>query len=707
MLKNKSSKILFSVFVAGFSALVAQIVYLREFLNVFGGNELIVGMLLGNWMVLTGGGAWIAGKIRSRGSGIGKILSGQLLITIILPVSVGAIYWAKARFYPPGTLPGFYHSFLFSLTIMAPFTLVSGGLFTLLAHELSKMSGRQKAQQVYGIEAAGSLLGGLLFTFVLLRYLTTFQIVFSVSAVNVLAGCLLAVQKPYLIPKRGLFVVLITVLFMLPFHINFDQLAKTLVFRGQQILLNKETPYGNLVVTKTGPQINFFENGISLFSSDNRIACEEAVHYAMLQHKTPKNVLVVSGDITGLATEIMKYGVDTIIYVNVNPFLVGAMKRYAGLKDSVVNIRIADPRKYILETHSRFDVVLLNNPPPATLQLNRFYTYEFYSGLKRVLNPGGVISLPLPGGANYLNAEAAQLTGILFNTLKKSFKNVMLYPGESNYLLASDDTLRSDMAALLSEKNLNNEFVNPYYINDDLVRLKTESILKLLNPEEPVNRDFKPAAYFSQIGYYLSWYGQKIRWIQGVAIIVLLLVFLLSGTFNKALLVTGFTASVVEVVTLLAFQIFFGQLYQALALLIAVFMAGITIGVHMAGKYALKVSRKRFALNQGIIGVLVPVVFLSFGFFADNMFCYLLPKMLLYLTMLIFGVLTGIQFASAMALQNRNRTAAASSAYAADLLGAAGGAVLSSVLLIPVLGLPVTAFVLFGVNILTALFVLK
>jgi len=46
-----------------------QIILLREFMFVFGGNELIIGVILANWMVLTGIGAF-AGKtavyIRNR-----------------------------------------------------------------------------------------------------------------------------------------------------------------------------------------------------------------------------------------------------------------------------------------------------------------------------------------------------------------------------------------------------------------------------------------------------------------------------------------------------------------------------------------------------------------------------------------------------------------------------------------------------------------
>ncbi|OYT12800.1 MAG: hypothetical protein B6I19_08495 [Bacteroidetes bacterium 4572_114] len=78
-------------------------------------------------------------------------------------------------------------------------------------------------------------------------------------------------------------------------------------------------------------------------------------------------------------------------------------------------------------------------------------------------------------------------------------------------------------------------------------------------------------------------------------------------------------------------------------------------------------------------------------------------KTLFYLIMLVFGGMTGLQFSWVMKLRKGARATVSSSAYAADLLGAAGGAILASILLVPTLGLPLTAFLLFGINLLIVL----
>jgi spermidine synthase len=50
-----------AIFVSGLTALIVQIIFLREFLTLFWGNELVVGVIIGNWMLLTTAGA-VAGK---------------------------------------------------------------------------------------------------------------------------------------------------------------------------------------------------------------------------------------------------------------------------------------------------------------------------------------------------------------------------------------------------------------------------------------------------------------------------------------------------------------------------------------------------------------------------------------------------------------------------------------------------------------------
>ena len=53
--------------------------------------------------------------------------------------------------------------------------------------------------------------------------------------------------------------------------------------------------------------MNYFENGVVLFSDGNVVQREEDVHYALLQKPMAKKVLLMGGGVTGTLSEILKY----------------------------------------------------------------------------------------------------------------------------------------------------------------------------------------------------------------------------------------------------------------------------------------------------------------------------------------------------------------------------------------------------------------
>ena len=74
-------------------------------------------------------------------------------------------------------------------------------------------------------------------------------------------------------------------------------------------------------------------------------------------------------------------------------------------------------------------------PEPTTAQLNRFYTLEFFSELKRTLNSDAVISFGLLTSDDYVSHEAKSINSVMYNTLHKVFKNILIIPGRGTTLL--------------------------------------------------------------------------------------------------------------------------------------------------------------------------------------------------------------------------------------------------------------------------------
>lgn len=693
-----------SVFGAGFSALVVQIIFLREFLGVFFGNELVAGVIIGNWMLLTAAGAGLGKWVKTVKNPLAAIIWSQVLIAVLPMILMLLLSMIKSWFYPPGVMPGFAGTWLFSLLLMAPFCLVSGALFTLFLKAFDAILHNQQAPSVYGVEAVGSVAGGVIFTFFLLQFFTTFQILLVVASINLATSLalVLAAKIKRIIFHFILFIWFLTVALNLVFDV--DNLSKSFIYRRQQIVLNEETPYGNLVVTKTGEQYNFFENGLSLFSTDNVITNEESVHYAMLQHRAPKRVLLVSGGISGMLPEILKCNVTGIDYVEINPAIIEAGKRFPGFDDSqILEIHNQDPRSFIKVTDSKFDVVLLNLPPPSTAQLNCYFTQEFYHLLKSKLNTGAVISTSLDGGSNYLGIEAANLHGILYQTLKSVFANVLIIPGQANYFLASDAPLGWDIVGRLENTAIENEFVNKYYLDDKSIKMRALQLQQLFPTDSPINHDFRPVAYFTRINYWLSWFGMDINKIAAIVAVAFLILLFFLNRQNQLMFVAGFTVSATEVVVLLGFQVIFGYFYKDAALLIAAFMAGLAMGTYLSGKDYLKYSRTKMLINQALIGFMALVIPLFLVFETRNFESGFLRHLIFYFFMIIPGILTGIQFSWISMINPKKKSTNGATAYSSDLIGSAGGALLASAILIPLAGFIWTGLILFGMNVLIIL----
>ena len=83
----------------GSTAVVAQIVLMRELMVVFYGNELSLGLMLANWLLWTAAGSSLLGRITTKCGNARRCLAGlQLLIALALPATIFAVRPSKSYF---------------------------------------------------------------------------------------------------------------------------------------------------------------------------------------------------------------------------------------------------------------------------------------------------------------------------------------------------------------------------------------------------------------------------------------------------------------------------------------------------------------------------------------------------------------------------------------------------------------------------------
>jgi len=691
-----------ALFGLGFISISTQIYMLREFLYVFQGNELVFGVVLANWMLLTGFGAYI-GRFSQQMKNREPFLLFLLMLLSVIPIlTVLKVDIWRCVVFPTGTMVGLRDIFYSSLLLQTPICFLSGFLFTALASSLPKVKGKNSLGGAYAVESFGSMVAGALVNFVFLWTMGSFPGMKIIAVLFLGTVIIYSFSLQSIIPKIVIPLFAGGIIFAL-FSLSFTNFSLAMLYEGQNLVIDRETPYGRVVVTEQAGQHNVYENGILLFSSGNVIRDEESVHFAMIQHDDPKKVLLLSGGLSGAIPEIMKYNPIRVDYVELNPALTG-MSEELGLQEELPGVRFinADARKYITQTDSIYDVVLIKLPEPATLQVNRYYTDEFFRTLKRKLGPDGVVLMSLPTGSDYISEEAGKLHSCLYNTLKNHFEHVLILPSGQNYFLASDDSLSLRIPTMILDRGIETNYVNPWYFDEELLQDRSRFVMSQLDETVDVNYDFHPVAYFYQQSYWLSYFRQNYALIGGLISLLIVLSFLALNSVNAGLFAAGFTASSTEIILLLGFQITFGYVYQALGVLIMVFMLGLALGAG-SRRILFKEGRKIYYLMMQLMLAALAILILIFITLIP---AFRMADQLLFALFLIlsFGVafLTGLEFSFAALLSKGGVEKVAANNYAVDLYGSALGALLTAVFFLPLVGITGTLLFLGLLNTCTA-----
>jgi spermidine synthase len=696
MVFEKNHKIYYPLIVLGLTTNIIQVILLRVFVSIFCSNEVIIGIYLAIWMTFTGLGAWFKTRFTNfRQPSTALFLKFTLLGFLPLVFTI-LLFVSKKAFSHPGEIIGLWQLLPIMIISMLPVCLTAGNIF-------SSLTSAQSAQEspgntLYAIEALGGVLGGLLVSFVMILWLNIFQslaIIFIISTLTAVTF--------YPLKKKVMNIIILSASLILSisfFLYPVDLTIRQLQYPNQKIIESHETPYGNLTLTELSGQFNVFENLSLLFTTKNTIYNEETAHYPMLQHSNPEKVFLISGGISGIADEILKYkSVKKLIYIEPNPWIL-KYSRYIHLThDPRLTVIEKDGRKFISSDSTLYDVIIMTLPEPASLQMNRYYSVEFIKLLKLHTTKDAVISFSLGTTGNYMNPENLEMHSILFNTLRSVFSHVLIIPGDKNYFIASDKPLSIDIGKLYLSRNIKNTYVNPFYIDDRSLQERTDEIIKNLIPGSTVNTDLKPIAVNVSTSLFFSKF--KLNWVLAIFTIVLLMLLPVVKLKKQAfaMYIAGFTTSSLEMIILLIFQIICGLLYAAAGILFAIFMLGLACGaLHETKIQDERIFKKPYKI-QFLLTVFVAVipVFLLFMIKINNI---LLTYPALFVIIFALAFITGRQFYFSQKIiryENINKTGYV---YGADLLGSALGLILVSTILLPMFGFFISVLVLLIINIL-------
>ncbi|MBZ5515885.1 MAG: fused MFS/spermidine synthase [Acidobacteriia bacterium] len=650
----------------GFTAIVAQIVLMRELIVFFYGNEISLCLILANWLLWTAAGSSLAGRVAERVRNPRRLVAGlQVAISLAMPLTVLAVRGSKSLLQTiPGELLGPEPMFLTSLGALSFFCLISGCMFAAgsrLSRDAISTSTAAATGSVYLLEAIGSGIGGFAASLVLIEHLGAFQIVFVLALLNLLAACSLLLRRGLV--RRVVMAALVGVFGfgLLPFAapwVEANSLAQ--LWKGFRLVESRNSRYGNLVIVDTEGTRSLYENGLVVATVPDAEAAEEAVHFALLEHPAPKRLLLIGGGINGSLKQALQHpSLERVDYVELDPAILGLAEQYfAGAwavarADPRVHVHNLDGRLFLKTASVTFDVIIVDLPDPQTAQLNRFYTLEFFREVKRRLEPGGVFSFQVAAAENYISSDLAAFLRCLAKTLHAVFPEVTAVPGATVHFFAATTpgTLSSRPDVLIERlraRKLRTSYVREYFLP---FRMSPDRMLDLeqqITPrfDTPVNRDFAPIAYYFDVALWSSRFRTASRrWFHrladvpfgaltaGLVITLAALALILLGLVRwrsrgDALASTlgqfrlaagacvgamGFTLIALEILLLLGFQALYGYVYQQLAMLIAAFMVGMALGAWLAtAKGTRAAAGEAKAEGRGLLPTLRGVVLLQF-----------------------------------------------------------------------------------------------
>ena len=641
--------ILFSMIFVGCYATIAQVLIIREFLVVFFGSELCIGIILGTWFFGVASGAATGGRIVGRlKNHLSAFIILLLIMCAILPLELILIRVLRLILnVPAGQYIPILSLLLSSLCIITPLSFTIGLIFPIGCKVIRGFTHDSAADIgfVYILESVGSLIGGLLFTFVLITRFQPFTIALIFNCILFLNLFLM-----FQLPDRGFskkrkstafFVRGKSLVCLLLLFVTFILLVFGVVNRVDNYFVNVrwsssnpsiellesiDSRYENIVVGVRGEQYSVFGNGQFNFAFPDEYANSQIAHLVMTQHPDPKRVLLIGGGMGGLIREMLKHPMEKLDYIELDPALTESIKKYLppveeeALSDNRVNIFHADGRYYVKKTKTEeYDLIFVNIPDPSTAFLNRFYTVQFFQEGNNILADNGVFSIEISSAVNYMGEEVVNYTGSIYQTLHSVFPHVIISPGQTNYYFASNssDTVTFDTATLTKryvERGVRSEFFSEHVFGTLLPPERVRFVADEIESRKDlrVNTDAKPVTYFLNLMLWDKLTGSKLgnilRWLKDSHIktfVIPVLIFIVcrfayvtvlrrspdaQQRFNSitAIVTTGFAGMALEIILIFAFQNIYGYVYEDIGLIIAVFMFGMALGGGISNRLILQ-----------------------------------------------------------------------------------------------------------------------
>jgi len=678
----------------GTSSVSVQLVMIREVMSSFSGNELIIGLVLGVWLLFTGLGSALGVPLAKRARPERALFLGHILIALIPFGQVAAIrglplLWVR------GEMLGLTTAVTSSASILIPYCLIGGAMIPLAG---ALLRGKETTRKVYIVDTVGDIAGGLLFSLLFVYTLSHWDSLVVVGLLNLSAA---AIMTSYAVVP----VLVLLGLSMLAAR-PLDMPTLSWRFPGQDLVFHKNTPFAQLTISRSGRQLNVLQDAIPLFSTHN-LDMEAVAHLPLCQVGQGANILLIGGGIFGTILEIAKHKPGRIDYVELDSAILDLDVRLdRSLSHPFVRVHVGDGRLFIKKAATTYDAVIVDLPDPENTQLNRFYTEEFFDEVKSILTPRGILSFTLVGGENYLEEKGLAVNRSVYTALKAAFHHVVVFPGITHYYLASNAPLTMDITGVLAKRKIGTKRLVDYDLTSMADPFRIGILRRLLTEKDsPSNRDLSPRAFGHLLDLWLKKSGSPRMFLH--VMFGLILVFAVLACRRDALrftiLTSGYAGMAFELSLLLLFQVIYGYVYLRICGFITLFMIGSGLGAFVSGKVKKKPFWQVLSCDGSlmVLAALACVVSLAGIHVKSQVWLFSMQYVIIPSLIFLVAFSAGCQFSAVSRLARGTGTEITGRLYLVDLAGAACGTILTGLLFLPrigIIGVLISVLVLKGLS---------
>ena len=380
----------------GFFSLTAQSLFFRLLLTVFDGNELTVGIFLASWLF------WLAVGALAVRPWICRNVPGFGIILLYLPAFFlqlwGMIYLRELIGLPYFAIMPVTVAVAGVWLINAPVAILSGAMFVIAA-DWVKRDWATAAGGAYVMDLIGSVAGALT---------VTLMLVSGCTETVVLLVCLVvvAVIVVWTVPNSVIrsFAVLLAVIFTVVLANGNGNDWQQQVDR---CLWQQRLPGGNYQGSFSTAQARYWygsyqgnwvisSSGGLVESLPDRESGLLAAAAALAQQPHPRRILLVGGNMVALITQLVKLPeVGEVVWLAPDPGYPSELLRH--LPDELrpdmrkLLVPAVDVRTYLRDCRELFDLVWLRLEAPSNIAMNRYFSCDFFAGLRQSMAPDAVL----------------------------------------------------------------------------------------------------------------------------------------------------------------------------------------------------------------------------------------------------------------------------------------------------------------------------